>query len=159
MKASMARRRVVHRDCSYVEKDPFRGRAKQEFKRETDLNFLIAKYRKLGVWPSGSPEVFDDQASWPKDLAEAFAITAKATEQFAALPAQVRRRLGNDPTRLLELQEDDLQDIRKYLKRQEGPKDAPVGEGSGGSRPPEKEAKPPKKPAPKAPKVEEDDQE
>lgn len=156
------RPRVQHPDCSYSEKDPSRGRAKQQFKEDCDLNNLIAKYRKLGVWPSGAPGVYEDEVAWPKDLAQAFEITARAAEQFEALPAQVRRRLGNDPSRLLELEEEDLKDLRAYISRQERPKGAPDDQGSGGGRPPGKEAAPkaqkPPKGEPKA-KPESDDQE
>lgn len=150
------RGRVHHRDCSFSADDPARGRAQQQFKESSNINVLIAKYRKLGVWPSGAPGVYDDEVTWPKNLGEAFEVTARAAEQFAALPAVVRRKLGNDPRRLLELDEDDLADMRKYLLQQEA--QPPVDEGSGGSRPPGKEAKPPKKPEAK-PKVEEPDQE
>lgn len=148
-----ARRRVFHRDCSYVTNDRCRGRAKQEFRDSSNINVLIAKYRKIGVWPSGSPELYEDSASWPKDLAEAFAISARAAEQFEALPAQVRRRLGNDPRRLLELTDDDLEGIRKYVTRQAP--GAPDDQGSGGGRPPGNEPKATKKPE----KADEDDQE
>lgn len=151
-------RRVFHPDCSYSEKDPAKGRAKQQFRDDCDINRLIEKYRKLGVWPSGAPGIYEDQASWPKDLAEAFEITARAQEQFSALPAEVRRRLGNDPTRLLELTEEDLKDLRAYVKRQAAAEPV-AGDGGRGGVAPAKEATPPKsKPAPKA-KAEEGDQE
>jgi len=147
-------RRVHHRDCSYVEKDPLRGRAKQQFREDCDVNNLVAKYRKLGVWPSGSPGVYEDSVKWPKDLAEAFAISARAAEQFEALPSGVRRRLGNDPRRLADLSADDLEDLRAYLKRQETLASPVVGGGGG---------EPPAEPAPAvrkhSKKADKDDQE
>lgn len=153
-----SRGRVHHRDCSWLPDVRERGRAKQEFKADTNINNIIAKYRRLGVWPSGSPGVFEDQASWPKDLAQAFELTANAVEQFNALPAAVRRRLGNDPTRLAELEEDDLRDIRAFYKRQAAAQPS-ADDGGDGGVPPVEEATPRKaKPAPKA-KAEQADQE
>lgn len=151
----MSRGRVYHRDCSYVEKDPMRGQAKQEFRDSSNINVLIAKYRKLGVWPSGSPGVYDDEVTWPKHLGEAFAITARAAEQFEALPATVRRRLGNDPRRLLDLDESDLKDLRSYYRRQEALKAPAVVQEPEGGRPSDKAPKAPKSKA----KPESDDQE
>lgn len=150
-------RRVTHPDCSFDPKERSRGRAKQEFKEQCDVNFLIAKYRKLGVWPSGAPGVYEDSVSWPKDLAEAFDITARAAEQFEALPAKVRRRLGNDPRRLLELTGEDLEDLRAYLKKQEAATQPPVVGGPGGN-PPGKASTPPRKGSAQ-PKPDEGDQE
>lgn len=152
-KLKWERRDVVHPDCSFDPKgDPFlRGRAKQEFRDDCDINNLIAKYTKLGVWPSGGLGIYEDSVEWPKDLAEAFAIAERAQASFDALPPEVRRRLGNDPRRLAELTDDDLADVRRYYERQAGP---PPGDGVEGGTP-SVEAKPPKKKS----KTEDSDQE
>lgn len=149
---------VKARDSSYDPEDPSRGRANQEARADADINNLIKKYRALGVWPSGDlsaiPDV--DTTLWPKNLEEVFAITARATEQFEALPAEIRRRLGGDPRRLATLSADEREDIERWISKQQvNSKNSPVGGGSG-EQPPTRSTK---KETTKSAKTDESDQE
>lgn len=77
----------------------------QQFKGEADINVIMSKYAKTGylidpLLPRSSKPKFGDYAS-ESDFHGAQMVIAKSKEQFEALPAELRDRFHNDPSRLL----------------------------------------------------------
>lgn len=75
---------------------------KQSFKDQSDINRIMAKYRKTGlvshVHPGGGRyEDLPDQV----DYHGAMNLVVQADQAFAALPAHLRDRFANEPGRLL----------------------------------------------------------
>lgn len=78
---------------------------------ETDINVMMARYQRTGSF-HGSTQVpsvlpnYGDFSVLP-DYQEALSIVMQAQDTFAALPASVRDRFGNDPTKMLNFLADD----------------------------------------------------
>ncbi len=80
-------------------------RTKQSFKTETDINHILAKYRKTGIITADALNA--RQASFLNvseigDFQECQQVIAKAESAFMTLPALVRSRFQNDPAELLD---------------------------------------------------------
>lgn len=83
------------------------SKTKQQFKAECDMNNILAKTLKTGQLPDlikKNPQYGDFSKSL--DFQDSMNLVAHANEQFAALPAKVRARFGNDPASFLEFAED-----------------------------------------------------
>lgn len=80
-----------------------KGRTKQAFKDECDINQILAKYAKCGQVTHVRSDVprFGDFSNVP-DYRQSLEIVNKANEAFSELPAAVRGRFDNDPAKLLE---------------------------------------------------------
>jgi phage internal scaffolding protein len=82
--------------------------AQRQFQDATDVNQIVYKHQKLGLGPQfgdvGEP-VYADISEVP-DLLAAHQIVEAAQEAFMRLPAQVRKKIDNDPARLVEYLED-----------------------------------------------------
>lgn len=78
------------------------SRAKQSFAKEVDINQIMARYNKDGILPtpSGRKAFYADVSDVP-DLQTTLERFNAAQEQFAALPAIIRKRFGNDPKQLI----------------------------------------------------------
>lgn len=77
-------------------------RTKQSFAKEANINFIMSKYAKTGVFPSinsGTPLYSDNYDA--VDLHEAYERVAEAEAQFMALPSEVRRLANNNPVELM----------------------------------------------------------
>jgi len=87
-------------DCS---KD--QGRTKQSFKKECDINHIMARYKKTGfVSPlllNQRQAIFAD-VSEVGDFQECQQRIAAARDAFLTLPSAMRSRFGNDPAQLLD---------------------------------------------------------
>ena len=59
----------------------------------------MAKFSKTGILPQTSMGVYGDFSSVPT-LEEAHEAVNKAAEQFYALPAEVRKEMDNDPSKM-----------------------------------------------------------
>lgn len=79
-----------------------KGRVKESFRDETDINAIVAKFRLTGIQPHTRNVVarYADVSELPS-YPEAFAQVQEAKEMFAALPSKIRSRFGNDPGQLL----------------------------------------------------------
>jgi len=83
------------------------GRTRQEFKEETDVNYILNRFNKTGMLTHTNnrlPQYGD--FSEVADYATAHAAVTDANEAFNELPAHIRKRFGNSPQRLLEFLED-----------------------------------------------------
>lgn len=86
-----------------VECDPEERVTKSEFKEETDINNIIARYKKTGILPQPVMEAarrYGDFSSVPT-YQEMFDRVHAAQEVFSALPAHVRKKFNNDPGEFL----------------------------------------------------------
>lgn len=81
---------------------------KQAPAQETDINYIVNRYLKVGQMPM--PESEPQFGYVPSiDLQEAFEMVMNAEQGFADLPAKVRAAYQNDPLMLLQAMEDPSQ--------------------------------------------------
>lgn len=75
--------------------------AKQEFKKECDVNVLMARYAQFGTMPPVRSGGLYGDFSEVGDLLDSQQRVLAAQDMFAQLPAKVRDRFRNDPLELL----------------------------------------------------------
>lgn len=106
---------------------------KQSFKRECDINHIMAKYEKTGsISHFRASEPFYGNFESVDDYHTALQKINDATAYFEALPAKVRARFGNDVGSFLEFTINDeniaeMQDLGIIPKIQEQQKAEEVG--------------------------------
>lgn len=85
-------------DCS-VDK----GRTKQSFTEESDINNIVKRYERTGALPDLIAENprYGDFSDLPT-YQDSLHIVSFAQEQFAALDAPIRSRFANDPAQFLD---------------------------------------------------------
>lgn len=84
-----------------------KGRTKQSFRDECDVNKLMARYHKTGRLPDlikQDPQYGD--FSKPFDYQESLATVERAKYMFSQLSAKVRRRFEDNPIKMLEFVND-----------------------------------------------------
>lgn len=79
-----------------------KSRVDQSQRPLSDINKIVARAKVTGEWPNtmGQRQPFYADFSYCTDLLAAYEVVATASEAFAALPAQLRFDLGNDPRNL-----------------------------------------------------------
>jgi len=91
------------------------GSAKQSFKDECDINFILSRFRRTRVldWVSKNPPRYGDATGY--DFQRALDIVVKGREAFESLPAHIRSRFANDPAQFLDFVHDpeNRDDMRK----------------------------------------------
>lgn len=87
--------------------DPQENRCLESAQAETDVNNIMAKYKRheQNIILGTVTGTFQDFSELP-DLQEALAIVDKANSDFMSLPSELRRKFGNDPTLLVEYLQD-----------------------------------------------------
>lgn len=85
-----------------------RSRTKAANANETNINLMVARYKKTGQFGHLNPRqpTYGDFSN-AVSLEEAFNQVAEAQRQFMTLPAQVRALAQNDPVVLLEMLADE----------------------------------------------------
>jgi len=81
---------------------------RQEFAEEADINSIMARYDKVGVWPlppNDAVPQYLDVTNVP-DLMTAMQVMEDAQRAFMTLPATVRREFDNDPVQFVAFAED-----------------------------------------------------
>lgn len=84
-----------------------KGRTKQSFKDECDINHIIKRFMKTGVLDfvaKHAPQYGDVTGI---SFTMALDTVAKAQSLFADLPAKLRARFGNNPAEFFEFIQDD----------------------------------------------------
>lgn len=83
------------------------SRTKQEFRDECDINVLMKRYQKTGLFPQypGQSPRYVSNIGMP-DFQEALHIVMEAQSQFDALNSELRKRFDNDPAKFLEFVND-----------------------------------------------------
>lgn len=117
-------------------------RTKPDLAGECDINFIVDTFLRTGQQPLPlTPEHYGDISSLP-NLSQALQQVINASHLFEALPAQLRRELGNDATQLEGwLANPDNKDraVRLGLLKAPAPKAQPAagpsGAGSGAGEP------------------------
>jgi len=85
-----------------------RSRTKQANRNETNINLMVNRYKKTGMFQNINPrEPKYGDFSEAVTLEEAFQRVKEAERSFMALPAQVRALAQNDPVVLLEMLADE----------------------------------------------------
>lgn len=78
------------------------SRTKQSFAEETDVNHIMAKWKKTGtVDHVNMSQPMYTSYPIPQNYQDAVDLVVEAQEQFQNLDAGVRRRFNNDPQELL----------------------------------------------------------
>lgn len=91
------------RACPHVEPDEIAVHVKNEFKEESDINYImrrVEQHRVAPSWLDNRTPMYGDFTQLPQSLTEAHAITTRAQEAFMTLPAEMRRELDHDFRRL-----------------------------------------------------------
>lgn len=85
---------------------PETSKVDPSFKHSSDINVIMAKYKKTQLWPGRQLETqYMDWFNMP-DLRTSTEIVARAKSMFNELPAHVRARFKNDPSNLLDFVRD-----------------------------------------------------
>lgn len=74
---------------------------KQSFKDQSDINRIMASYRRTGLMLQKPGASFQDLPD-NFDYHEAASVVAQADQAFSVLPASLRDRFGNTPGALLD---------------------------------------------------------
>lgn len=85
-----------------VKCDPKEGLTQQEFKKECDINSIMARVLRTGQFPPNARVGRYGDFSEVDDFQSAQELILNAKTQFSGLPAKVRERFKNDPARFLE---------------------------------------------------------
>lgn len=93
-KPKLKRQRV-----SIVFTDP--SETKQEFKQETDINYIIAKFTATGVLPERKSKPLYADFSKVPDFRTYKQIVVEAEEAFMELPSELRAKFDNDPAKMM----------------------------------------------------------
>lgn len=86
---------------------PGETRTKQSFKDLTDINRIMAQYKRTGLMLQRPGASFQDLPD-NFDYHDAASVVAQADQAFAGLPAALRDRFGNAPGQLLAFLADPL---------------------------------------------------
>lgn len=87
------------RDNRSIRFDRETRRTKSEFKDDTDINQIVAKYRRTGILPvsaHASAARYGDFSQIP-DYAEMLLRVHAAEDLFNALPSIIRKKFDNNP--------------------------------------------------------------
>lgn len=103
---------------------------KQEFKAECDINVLMKRYEKTGMFPQypGSTPRYVSNIGMPS-YQEALDIVMKAQGEFAGLNSELRKRFDNDPAKFLAFVNDPANAdelIKLKLREPPAPEPGPV---------------------------------
>lgn len=79
-----------------------KGLTEQSHKNQTDINWILADYRKTGLLKHAKDNEgrYDDVS--PIDFRQAMETVANANSMFETLPANLRKRFDNKPDKFLE---------------------------------------------------------
>lgn len=105
------------------------SRTRQEFAAECNVNTIMARYKKTGVFPMDQRKLqYVDFGDVP-DLQSAMNTLIDAERAFMSLPAKVRRDFDNSPIEFVKFAEDreNLPKLREWgLAEPEKPLEAPM---------------------------------
>lgn len=86
-----------------------KGNTKQEFRKESDINYIMKRYAVTGQLPGGvvpHQGIFAD-VSTIGTFGDVLNRVKAAEEAFAGLPGKLRERFHNDPVELVEFLQDE----------------------------------------------------
>lgn len=74
---------------------------------DADINVIMAKYNRTGMMPSLNMQALTGDFSDVGDFREAQERIREANEEFAKVPANLRKRFDNDPQKFIDFVLDD----------------------------------------------------
>lgn len=83
------------------------SRTKQSFKKECDINQIMAKYQKTGAITHFNKHQQNYGMADGQTFQEAMNLVCEAQEMFNDLPSSIRSRFGNDPAAFLDFVQDE----------------------------------------------------
>lgn len=94
---------------------PDKGRTKQAFKAECDINQIMAKFQKTGLIEHGNAHGANYGDATSLDFREAMNLVIDAQDMFNDLPSSTRKRFSNDPAEFLDFVQnpDNAEELRK----------------------------------------------
>ncbi len=125
-----------------------KGRTKQSFKDECDINNIMAKYQKTGAIAHLNTHGAEYGFATSQDFASAMRTITIAQDMFDGLPSSIRNRFANDPGQFLDF----VQDADNKKEGQDlglWPKDEPEGSHEPKTTLPEKPPEEKTEPEPK----------
>lgn len=79
----------------------------QSHKNSCDINYITAQFQKTGIFPPNNKVAYyADNTNIPQ-LEDAFKAVSEAKSAFLDLPANIRRLMDNDPSKMEEFLRDD----------------------------------------------------
>ena len=78
------------------------SRTKQSFKKECDINVIMAKYQKTGAITHFNKHQQQYGIADGQTFQDAMNLVCEAQEMFNDLPSSIRSRFGNDPAAFLD---------------------------------------------------------
>jgi len=85
---------------------PGKGRTKQSFTKECDINNIMARYQKTGAIAHFNKHAANYSFATSLDFSEAMRLVTTAQDMFNGLPSTIRTRFANDPAQFLEFVQD-----------------------------------------------------
>ena len=85
---------------------PPKGRTKQSFKDECDINKILAKYQKTGAIAHVNKHGAEYGFATSLDFTGAMLLIKQAQNMFDGLPSSIRNRFANDPAQFLDFVQD-----------------------------------------------------
>lgn len=82
-------------------------RTQQQFAEEADINVIVRRYAVTGQLPTNIRMPTFKDFEGVDDFKSAADAIATANESFSQMPADIRRRFGNDPAAFVEFCSDD----------------------------------------------------
>lgn len=79
----------------------------QQFKSQCDINHIMKKFEQTGILPQGSRQGSSGDFSNIHNFQTNLNMVIQAQNAFDSLPAELRKRFGNDPSLLLEFVHND----------------------------------------------------
>lgn len=102
------------------------SRTMQEFKKECDINVLMKRYQKTGLFPQhpGDKPRYVSNIGMP-DYQQSLEIVMQAQSDFNSLNSELRKRFDNDPAKFLEFvnNPDNADELVKLGLREAPPKE------------------------------------
>lgn len=80
---------------------------KQSFKKECDINVIMAKYQKTGAITHFNKHQQNYGMADGQTFQDAMNLVCEAQEMFNDLPSSIRSRFGNDPAAFLDFVQND----------------------------------------------------
>jgi phage internal scaffolding protein len=78
------------------------GRTKQAHKKESDINYIMAKYQKTGLMTNLKNNMPNYGFATSNDFHTSMNIITKAQSMFDELPSTIRNKFENKPEKFLE---------------------------------------------------------
>lgn len=101
-KKVLLRRMATAIDCSHPKLTD------QSYKGSSDINNIMKRYKKTGILPETKKHLakYVDNSNIPS-IEDAHNVIMEAKNLFMQLPAEVRKKMGNDPANMVDFVKDE----------------------------------------------------